>query len=114
MSKWMCPESCSPEANKAGEARSKDDVSKKFSALSVYTRKTLSHRNLDCYFCNRCGSRLMHKCERGSRMSVKAVCLESFDLRGSKGKAAVHIWIKEAIVDIPEGAEAYEGEPRGD
>jgi len=26
-------------------------VGKKFSALPVYTRKTLSHRNLDCYFC---------------------------------------------------------------
>jgi hypothetical protein len=47
-------------------------------------------------------------------VSVKAGCLESFDLRGSKGKTAVHIWIKEAIVDIPEGAEAYEGEPRDD
>jgi hypothetical protein len=89
-------------------------VGKKFSTLSVYTRKTLSHRNLDCYFCNRCGSRLMHKCEGDSTVSVKAGCLESFDLRGSKGKTAVHIWIKEAIVDIPEGAEAYEGEPRDD
>jgi hypothetical protein len=36
------------------------------------------------------------------------------DLRGSKGKTAVHIWIKEAIVDIPEGAQVYEGEPRDD
>jgi len=44
-------------------------------------------------------------------VSVKAGCLKPFDLRGSKGKTAVHIWIKEAIVDIPEGAEAYEGEP---
>jgi hypothetical protein len=26
----------------------------------------------------------------------------------------VHIWIKEAIVDIPEGVEAYEGEPGDD
>jgi hypothetical protein len=56
----------------------------------------------------------MHKCEGDSTVSVKAGCLESFDLRGSKGKTAVHIWIKEAIVDIPEGAEAYEGEPRDD
>jgi hypothetical protein len=85
-----------------------------FSALSVYTHKTLSYRNLDCYFCNRCGSRLMHKCEGDSTVSAKAGCLESFDLRGSKGKTAVHIWIKEAIVDIPEGAEAYEREPRDD
>jgi hypothetical protein len=89
-------------------------VGKKFSALSVYTNKTLSHRNLDRYFCNRCGSRLIHKCKGDSTMSVKAGCLEGFDLRGSKGKTAVHIWIKEAIVDIPEGAEAYEGEPRYD
>ena len=51
----------------------------------------------------------MHKCEGDSTVSVKAGCPEGFDLRGSKGKTAVHIWIKEAIVDIPEGAEAYEG-----
>ena len=56
----------------------------------------------------------MHKCEGNSTVSVKGGCLEGFDLRGSKGKTAVHIWIKEAIVDIPEGAEAYEGEPRDD
>ena len=47
-------------------------------------------------------------------MSVKAGCLEGFNLRGSKGKKAVHVWIKEATIDIPEGAEAYEREPRDD
>jgi hypothetical protein len=56
----------------------------------------------------------MHKCEGESTVSIKAGCLEGLDLRGSKGKAAVHIWIKEAIVDIPEGVEAYEGEPGDD
>jgi hypothetical protein len=57
---------------------------------------------------------LMHKCEWDSTVSVKAGCLEGFDLRGSKRKTAVHIRIKEAIVDISEGAEAYEAEPRDD
>jgi hypothetical protein len=56
------------------------------------------------------GSRLMHKCEGDSTVSVKAGCLEGFDLRGSKGKTAVHIEIKEAIVNILECAEAYKGE----
>jgi hypothetical protein len=51
---------------------------------TAQTHKTLSHRNWDCYFCNRCGSRMMHKYEGDSTVSVKAGCLESFDLRGSK------------------------------
>jgi hypothetical protein len=55
----------------------------------------------------------MHKSEGEDTLSVKAGCLEGLDLRGEKGKKAVHIWTKEAIVDIPEGVESYETEPPG-
>jgi hypothetical protein len=82
-------------------------------ALSVYTRHTLSNRKLDCYFCAKCGSRLMHKTEGEAELSVKAGCLEGLDLRGERGRKAVHIWTKEAVVDIPEGVERYEEEPPG-
>ena len=55
----------------------------------------------------------MHKVEGEKHLSVKAGCLEGFDLRGEKGRKAIHIWTKEAIVDIPEGVESYEEEPPG-
>ena len=44
-------------------------------------------------------------------VSIKSGCLDG--VRKEMIKSAVHIWTKSAIVDIPEGAEAYEGEPPG-
>ena len=49
----------------------------------------------------------MHKCDGEKMLSVKAGCLEGFDMKG-----AVHIWCKEAIMDIPSGVERYPEEPR--
>jgi len=53
----------------------------------------------------------MHRCEGEENLSVKGGCLDGFDLRGDNGKKAVHIWTKEAIVDIPTGVKAYEEGP---
>lgn len=50
----------------------------------------------------------MHKCNEDETLSVKAGCLDEFDLKG-----AVHIWCKEAIMEIPSGVERYQEEPRG-
>lgn len=44
-------------------------------------------------------------------VSIKSGCLDG--VRKEMIKSAVHIWTKSAVVDIPEGAEAYEGEPPG-
>lgn len=49
----------------------------------------------------------MHKRDADERLSVKAGCLEGFDMKG-----AVHIWCKEAIMEIPSGVERYQEEPR--
>jgi hypothetical protein len=37
---------------------------------------------------------------------VKSGCIEGIDWKG-----AVHIWIKRAVLQVPEGVEAWEGEP---
>lgn len=50
----------------------------------------------------------MHKCNEDETLSVKAGCLDEFDLKG-----AVHIWCKDAIMEIPSGVERYQEEPRG-
>lgn len=44
-------------------------------------------------------------------VSVKSGCLDGVTKEMMRG--AVHIWTRSAIVDIPEGAEAYEEEPPG-
>ena len=75
-------------------------------AISVYTRYTLSDRKLDCFFCSNCGSRLMHKSEGEAEVSVKGGCFDHLDL-----KDAIHIWCKEAIIEIPTGVESYNEEP---
>ena len=61
---------------------------------------------MDCYFCQKCGSRLVHVNPGRENVSVKGGCIEGLDLKG-----AIHIWCKRAIVPIPEDAVRWEGEP---
>lgn len=44
-------------------------------------------------------------------LSVKAGCLDG--ITKEMMREAVHIWTKSAVIDIPEGVEAYEEEPPG-
>jgi hypothetical protein len=74
--------------------------------LSCYTRSTDSGNTLDCYFCKHCGSRVLHSAREGNTVSVKGGCIEGLDWNG-----AVHIWTKRAVIQIPDGVEAWEGEP---
>lgn len=79
-------------------------------AINVYTRYTASGKNLECLFCSKCGSRLVHKYEWNAKtFSVKGGCLEGLNL-----KEATHIWCKMAISDIPLGATAFDEEPPTD
>ena len=76
-------------------------------AINVYIRNTASGKKLECLFCSKCGSRLVHKFEwNAETFSVKGGCLEGLSL-----KEATHIWCKSAITDIPLGALAYDEEP---
>ncbi|MCJ1321548.1 hypothetical protein MMC15_006893 [Xylographa vitiligo] len=74
--------------------------------LSCYTRATSGGGTVNCYFCRKCGSRLVHDNARKDAVSVKGGCIDGLDVRG-----AVHIWCRSAIVPIPDGAERWEGEP---
>ena len=76
-------------------------------AITVYIRSTASGKNLECLLCSRCGSRLIHKYEWDPHtFSVKGGCLEGLSL-----KDATHIWCKEAVIEIPPSAVAFEEEP---
>lgn len=80
--------------------------------LREYTRPTTTEKTMRCYFCSNCGSRLMH-----ARDGVKSVSIRGGSLQGLTKEmvaGAVHIWTKEAVVEIPEGVEQMEGEPSDD
>ncbi|KAI1195021.1 glutathione-dependent formaldehyde-activating [Nemania serpens] len=74
--------------------------------LSCYTRSTHSGHTLYCYFCQRCGTRLLHTTPGKNIVSVKGGCLEGLDWG-----QAIHIWTKSAMIPIPEGSEAHSEEP---
>ncbi|KAF4953845.1 hypothetical protein FGADI_5637 [Fusarium gaditjirri] len=73
--------------------------------LSVYSRPTASGHQLYCYFCRKCGTRLIHSTPSKNVISVKGGCLDGLDW-----KRAIHIWTKTAMVPIPEGSEAHSEE----
>ena len=75
-------------------------------AIRIFSRPTASGRQLDCLFCSKCGSRLVHKCKGRATFSVKGGCLDGLSLTG-----AIHIWCKEAVVHIPTGSQAFDEEP---
>lgn len=79
--------------------------------LSHFTRNTDSGRRQKCYFCNKCGSRILHAhvVEGGGDPPVVAV--KGGLLEGLDWKAAKHIYTRSAVVKIPEEVEAWEGAP---
>jgi hypothetical protein len=91
--------------------------------IGVFTRTTDSGALMTCYFCKRCGTRLVHNTavregEGGEYVdkatsSVKGGCIEGLGREVWDG--ATHIWCKSAVVPIPEGLEEgvrrFEGEP---
>ena len=67
--------------------------------------------SVDCYFCRKCGVRVMHRRRdvnryEGGVVMIKAGCIEGLDWTGG-----VHIFTSTAVMPIPEGAEQYEGAP---
>jgi hypothetical protein len=79
--------------------------------LAVYTRPTDSGNTMDCYFCAKCGVRILHVIydkdgNMRENVSFKGGCVEGLDWKGVK-----HIFVKSAVVDIPEGVERFEEYP---
>jgi hypothetical protein len=88
------------------------DLQQPHDVVGLWTRPTDSGNTLECYFCKRCGVRFMHRAVRpdGSApakptVSVKGGCLEGVSLEGAR-----HIWVRSALVPVPEGSD--EAEPQ--
>ena len=78
--------------------------------MSYFIRKCDSGREQYCYFCNKCGSRILHAqiVEDGDPkvVAVKGGLLEGLDWTNGK-----HIFCRSAVVAIPDGVEKWEAEP---
>ena len=74
--------------------------------MGVWTRQTDSGGTMDCYFCKVCGTRVAHVRRGGKAVSVKGGCIEGLDWEGAK-----HIFVRSAVVPIPEEAEKWEADP---
>ncbi|KAF2795851.1 hypothetical protein K505DRAFT_348337 [Melanomma pulvis-pyrius CBS 109.77] len=80
-------------------------------SLSHLRRTCDSGNQKNCYFCSRCGSRVAHVTVRDDGadpevMSIKAGLVDGLDWTG-----ATHIYVRSAVVPIPEGVERWEAEP---
>ncbi|KAI0404674.1 Mss4-like protein [Xylaria palmicola] len=79
--------------------------------VGKYTRATDRGETMDCYFCAACGSRLFHRIvgrDGAPRptVSIKGGCVEGLDWSGGR-----HIYVRSAVMKIPEEWETYETVP---
>lgn len=84
------------------------------SLLGKWTRKCDSGNTLDCYFCNKCGTRLIHQTstpdgKKKDTTTVRAGTL--IDRNELPWTTAPHIWTRSALVGIPKGVMSYPEEP---
>jgi len=78
--------------------------------VSYFSRTCDSGRKQNCYFCNKCGSRILHAhiVDDGNPkvVAVKGGLLDGLDWTNAK-----HIFTRSAVVPIPSGVEEWPGEP---
>ncbi|KAF2868178.1 Mss4-like protein [Massariosphaeria phaeospora] len=79
-------------------------------AVSSFSRTCDSGRRQNCYFCNKCGTRILHAhiVEGGD---PEVVAVKGGLLEGLNWGDAKHIFCRSAVVPIPGGAERHEEVP---
>ncbi|KAK3898458.1 hypothetical protein C8A05DRAFT_18970 [Staphylotrichum tortipilum] len=77
--------------------------------LGVWTRPGNDGRALDCYFCRRCGVRVMHRIREADGTERETVNLKGGLVKGLDWKGALHIYTRSAVVEVPKGVESWEG-----
>ncbi|OQN97607.1 hypothetical protein B0A48_16471 [Cryoendolithus antarcticus] len=81
------------------------------SRLKVWTRPSKDGVVIDCYFCERCGCRIMGIDRYPDGRIDETVCFKGGVIKGLKYEGAWHMWTKSAVVKIPEGAVQWEEQP---
>ena len=79
-------------------------------SVTHFIKNCDSGRKKRCYFCSKCGSRILHTTIMDDRnpktVSVKGGLIEGLDWKGG-----IHIWCSRAVIPIPEGVERWDKEP---
>jgi hypothetical protein len=79
--------------------------------MGVWTRPTKEGRSMDCYFCKTCGVRVMHRIREADGTERETVSVKGGAVQGLDMKGAAHVYVRSAVVEIPEGAERWDAEP---
>jgi hypothetical protein len=79
-------------------------------SVSSFTRICDSGRKQMCYFCSKCGNRILHAhvVEVGD---LEVVAVKGGLLEGLNWSEAKHIYCRSAVVPTPEGVERWEDAP---
>ncbi|KAF2004133.1 hypothetical protein P154DRAFT_459885, partial [Amniculicola lignicola CBS 123094] len=77
--------------------------------VSFFSRGADSGRRMNCYFCSKCGTRLLNATivENGN---PKTVSVKGGLLEGLKWEGAQHLFCSRAVVPIPEGVVRWDEE----
>lgn len=79
--------------------------------LGCWTRPTKQGRTMDCYFCKVCGVRIMHRIRESDGEERETAIIKGGVIEGLRFDGAKHIFVRSAVVEIPEGAEKWDAEP---
>ncbi|KAK3314192.1 Mss4-like protein [Apodospora peruviana] len=79
--------------------------------LGCWTRPAKEGRTMDCYFCNACGVRIMHRIRNADGQERPTVSIKGGAVKDLDWSEATHIYTRSAVVPIPPGAEKYETTP---
>ncbi len=81
------------------------------SKLGMWNRPTNEGRTMDCYFCKRCGARVVHRVRGPDGKERDTIVIKGGLIEGLDMKGATHIYVRSAVVEIPEGAVKWDTMP---
>ncbi|KAK1753730.1 Mss4-like protein [Echria macrotheca] len=79
--------------------------------LGCWTRPANEGRTMDCYFCKACGVRVMHRIREADGKERETVVIKGGLVQGLNFEGAKHIYVRSAVVPIPDGVERWDAEP---
>ncbi|KAH8891584.1 hypothetical protein GQ53DRAFT_865400 [Thozetella sp. PMI_491] len=78
--------------------------------LTLYVRpgeEVPSGRPMKCYFCNTCGSRVIHRILNQDGTEWDTLAIKGGLIEGLDWSKGVHIYTESAVMGLPDGVESY-------
>jgi hypothetical protein len=80
--------------------------------LKVWKRPAESGNTVECYFCPKCGVRLIHRGILKDGTPKDVISIKGGVVKGLDWKGGIHVFVRSALVEIPADAEKWEAEPK--